>query len=76
MRVHVCDGTAQASEQAAREVVCEESLRRESDRERHKCSSERQKPVWAQHGAAQCPVRSRWFHSKGGSADHRCTPGT
>ncbi len=60
--------TAQDSEQAAREVVCEEYLRifrRESDRKRYKCRNERQKPVWEQHGAAKCPVCNRWFHSKG-----------
>ena len=60
---------------AAREVrceVCNRTFRRESDLKRHKCSSERRKPVWKQKGAAQCTVCSRWFKSKGGMAVHRC----
>ena len=42
--------SARASEQAAGEVceVCSRTFRRVSDRKRHKCSSERQKPVWEQ----------------------------
>ena len=37
---------------------------------RHKCTAERQKPVSQQRGAVQCGTR--WFHSKGGLAVHRC----
>ena len=52
-----------------RDVVCEEcgrTFRRES-------RSEREKPLWAQRGATQCLVCSRWFRSKGGMAVHRCS---
>ena len=41
------------------QVTCEEcsrTFRRESDKKRHKCSSERRKPVWEQKGAVQCAV--------------------
>ncbi len=59
--------TAQASGQAAREVVCEmcsRSFRRESDKMIHKCSGERQKPVWEQQGAAQCAVGGLAVHTR------------
>ena len=36
--------------------VCFRTLRRESDRKRHKCVAERQKPISEQRGAAQCDV--------------------
>ena len=58
-----------------RGVVCEachRHFRRESDRKRHKCVDERQKPVQEQRGAVQCSVCSRWLRSKGGLAVHRC----
>ena len=34
--------------------VCRRMFRRTSDLKRHKCSSERQKPVCEQYGAIQC----------------------
>ena len=51
---------------------CNRSFRRESDRKRHKCLSERQKPVSLQRGAVQCPTCTRWLRSRGGLAVHRC----
>ena len=66
----------QASGVVDRDVVWEEcgrTFRRESDKKRHKCRSEREKPVWEQRGATQCLVCSRWFRSKGGMAVHRCS---
>ena len=56
---------------AVRDVVCENccrTFRRESDKKRHKCLSERQKPVSQQQGAIQCLHCRRWFKSKGGLA--------
>ena len=37
-------------------------------------TSERQKPVWEQHGAVQCSNCSHWFRSQGGLTVHRCDP--
>ena len=62
---------------AVRKVVCgmcSRSIRRESDRKRHKCVDERRKFVWEQKGAVQCLLCQRWFRSKGGMAVHRCVP--
>ena len=56
-------------------VVCEvccRKFRRESDKKRHKCLDERQKPVNEQRGAVHCHVCLKWFKSKGGLAVHRC----
>ena len=53
---------------AAYEVVCEvcsRKFRRESDKKRHKCTIEREKPVCEQQGAMQCTISSRWFRSEG-----------
>ena len=64
---------------ATYEVMCEMCSRkfsRESDKKRHKCMSEREKPVCEQHGATQCTVCSRWFRSRGGLAVHICRPRT
>ena len=61
------------------EVVCEvcfRTFRRESDRKRHKCVTERQKLISEQCGAAQCQVCQSWFRSTGGLAVHRCRPGS
>ena len=52
--------------------VCRRSFRRESDKARHKCKSEREKPVSEQRGSVQCQRCKRWFRSKGGLAVHRC----
>ena len=68
--------TSQAST-VVRDVVCElcsRSFRRESDKQRHKCLDERQKPVCEQRGATQCSQCQRWFRSRGGLAVHRCMP--
>ena len=51
-----------------------QSFRRESDKLRHKCLDERQKPVCEQRGAKQCSHCQRWFRSRGGLAVHRCMP--
>ena len=47
-------------------VVCRRTFRRESDKARHKCVSERKKPVYQQTGAIQYRNCERWFKSKGG----------
>ena len=56
--------------------VCSRRFRRGSDKKRHKCMSEREKPVCEQHGATQCTVCSRWFGSRGGLPVHTCRPRT
>ena len=56
-------------------AVCSRTFRRESDRKRHKCLAERQKPVSEQRGSVQCTQCRRWFKSKGGLAVHTCRPG-
>ena len=64
---------------AACEVVCEvcsRKFRRQCDKKRHKCTSEREEPVCKQHGATQCTVCSRCFRSRGGLAVHACRPRT
>ena len=70
--VHVAQSSA-----AAREVKCEacsRKFRRESDKRRHKCLSERNKPVSEQRGTAQCQTCRKWFRSRGGLAVHTCRP--
>ena len=60
-----------------RDVVCEvcsRSFRREGDKKRHKCVTEREKPVSEQRGAAQCMQCMKWFKSRGGLALHKCVP--
>ena len=52
------------TEQAITCDVCHRSFRRESDRERHKRSDEKQKSISEQKEAVQCPSCGRWFHSK------------
>ncbi len=63
--------------QEARTVECTDCrrmFRREADKARHKCVSERARPVEKQRGAVQCDVCGRWFRSGGGLAVHRCSP--
>ena len=63
--------------QADNQVQCPECLRtfrRESDKKRHKCLAERQKPVSEQRGALQCPACKKWFRSRGGFTVHTCSP--
>ena len=63
---------------AAKEVVCEVCSRTftwESDKKRHKCLAERQKPVSEQLGSVQCLQCKKWFRSRGGLAVHTCRPG-
>ena len=55
--------------------VCSRKFRRESVKKRHKCTSEREKPVCEQHGATQCTDCSGWFRSRGGLAVHTYRPG-
>ena len=67
----------QQRQNQSNQIQCEQCLRkfrRESDRKRHKCTSERRKPISEQRGAAQCPACKRWFLSRGGLSVHRCTP--
>ena len=52
--------------------TCARSFRRESDKKRHKCVTERSKPVQEQRGAVQCTICQRWFRSRGGLSVHRC----
>ena len=54
--------------------VCRRLFRRESDKARHKCITERDKPVSEQSGAVQCQRCKRWWRSKGGFAVHRYVP--
>ena len=59
------------------QVLCQECgrcFRREGDKKRHKCSSERRKPVSEQRGAVQCEFCHRWFRSRGGHSVHTCRP--
>ena len=54
-------GAAEPSIPVVRQVTCEvcsRAFHRESDKKRHKCSSERKKPVWEQKGAVQYVVCS------------------
>ena len=67
----------EAQEHPSNQIQCDEckrSFRRESDKKRHKCILERQKPVSEQRGAVQCTVCHRWFRSRGGLAVHNCRP--
>ena len=43
--------------------LCARDLRRNSDKKRQKCVFKRAKSVQKQHGAGQCTVYQRWFHS-------------
>ena len=52
--------------------MCGWCFRRESDKARHKCTAERQKPVQEQEGAVECLMCGRWLRSRGGLAVHRC----
>ena len=52
--------------------TCARSFRRKSDKKRHKCVTERSKPMQEQRGAVQCTVCQRWFRSRGGLSVHRC----
>ena len=51
--------------------VCGRAFRRQGDLKRHKCLSERKKPVEEQQGAAQCAVCRRWFRSACDLAVHK-----
>ena len=53
---------------------CRRMFRREADRARHKCVTERRKPICEQRGAVQCVDCHRWFRSRGGLSVHRCNP--
>ena len=53
-------------------LTCNRCFRRESDKKRHKCLSERAKPIQEQRGAVHCTVCQRWFRSKGGLKVHKC----
>ena len=47
-------------------AVCRRLFRREADKARHECSSERAKPVDEQRGSVKCDACGRWFRSRGG----------
>ena len=51
---------------------CGRYFRRSGDMKRHKCRSERMRPIEDQRGAVQCGHCNRWFRSKGGLAVHKC----
>ena len=51
--------------------VCGRCFRRESDKARHKCTAERQRPVQEQEGAVECMMCGRWLRSRGGLAVHQ-----
>ena len=62
-------------EMAPRDVkcsVCGRCFKRESDKARHKCTAECQKPVQQQEGAVECLMCGRWLRSRGELAVHRC----
>ena len=70
---------AQEASMAPKGMVCEvcsRSFRREGDKKRHKCVSERRKPVSEQLGAVQCQSCQKWFRSRGGLAVHVCRTGS
>ena len=52
---------------------CGRSFRRESDKARHKCVAERERPIKEQPGAVQCQRCECWFRSAGGLAVHKCS---
>ena len=76
--VCVCERTyAQLAPTAA--VTCISSncqFKRKSGRKWCKCRDEWQLPINQQHGACQCQVCSRSFHSKGGLSVDNCTKAT
>ena len=52
--------------------VCGRCFRRKSDKARHKCTAERQKPAQEQEGAVEYLMCGRWLRRRGGLAVHRC----
>ena len=46
--------------------VCGRCFRRESEKARHKCTAELQKPVQEKEGAVVCLMCGRWLRSRGG----------
>ena len=52
--------------------MCGWCFSRESDKARHKCIAEHQKPVQEQEGAVECWMCGHWLKSRGGLAVHRC----
>ena len=60
-------------------VVCEECHRtfsRESDKRRHKCTTEKLKLISQQKGAVHCSICDKWFCSISGFSVHNCRPDT
>ena len=53
-------------------LTCNRCFCRESNKKRHKCLSERAKPIQEQRGAVHCTVCQRWFRSNGGLKVHKC----
>ena len=73
--IDIVDNTRAApdpSENQVKSDECHRCFKRKSDKKRHKCISERQKPVSEQCGAVQCTRYRRWLRSLGGLAVHRC----
>ena len=56
-----------------RDIKCSmwQMLQEGSDKARHKCTAEHQKPVQEQEGAVECFMCGRWLKSRGGLAVHR-----
>ncbi len=66
-----------SKEKEARTVectVCGRVFGREVDKVRHKCASERERPVEQQRDSVQCDLCGLWFRSRGRQAAHRCSP--
>ena len=68
------DPLTQISFNAEQPIVCNDcgrSFRRSGDIKRHKCLSERAKPISEQSGAVQCVYCQKWMRSAGGLAVHQ-----
>ena len=82
LAVHKCetnDNSTRASIPPEQSVLCNDcgrSFKRPGDLKRHKCLTERAKPISEQCGAVQCQQCHRWMKSAGGLKVHlrKCTP--
>ena len=78
LAVHKCE-TSEHSTQASfppeRSILwndCGSSFRRPGDLKRHKCLTERAKPIFEQHGAVQCQHCHQWMKSE--NPPKKCVP--
>ena len=71
--------------QEERTIECAVRRRREADKARHKCSTERAKPVDEQRGSVKCDACGRWFRrwsscpqmfARGGKPGAECSSGS